>query len=253
MMVILFWIALVQLFAQGDSTTFIAANTPLTLRLNGQNPAIMTYSSPGNETITLKARALSGESDTVPDTVVELLSPDGTRLAYNDDLAVSVEGLQATDSQIARVFLAQPGAYTLRVNSFNGVTEGEVEITLTVVDGVGFVEEITDGVRVLRVNLGHDQRFVHTFEALEGETLHITARDPRGVLDPIIMIYDAAGERIAANDDTDTPFALVGLTLNTFDAQIPVFRAPSDGSITLELREFLGRAGRIELRIAPTD
>lgn len=245
-------VSVVQLFAQGDSTTFIEANTPLTLRINGQSAAVMTYSSPGNETITLTARALGGESEAVFDTIIELASPDGTRLAYNDDLTASVEGLSATDSQITHFFLAEPGAYTIRVNSFNGVTEGEVEITLTLVDAVHFVEETADNVRLLRMDLGDDQRFVHTFEAAEGETLHITARDPRGFLDPIITIYDADGAEIVINDDNAAPFALAGLTLNTFDAQIRDFRVPADGQLTLELREFLGRAGQLELRITST-
>ena len=63
--------------------------------------------------------------------------------------------------------------------------------------------------------------------------MHFTARDPRGLLDPVLTIYDADGVRLAENDDNAAPFALAGLTLNTFDAQIVAFRVLADGRLTL--------------------
>jgi hypothetical protein len=49
---------------------------------------------------------------------------------------------------------------------------------------------------------------------------------------------------LAQNDD----HASTNLTLDIFDAQI-VYDAPDDAPLTIELREFLGRAGLIELVI----
>lgn len=247
------WLAALRAVAQDDphSITLIAPDSTFTLRLDGASPSILAYQAEAGETIRVAARALgegtvAGLDGTfVIDPVLELLAPDGRRLAYNDD-AGDAGADAATDALIARVVLPEAGLYTLRVNTFNGVTRGEVEVTLTRVAPVEALAQDDGDITTIQVMLRAGAVYRHRFAGRAGQVYTFTARALDGLSDPMLALLDASGSRLAANDD----HAGGDLKLNIFDARIADFAPPSDGGYTLELREFAGRAAHIELTIA---
>ena len=74
--------------------------------------------------------------------------------------------------------------------------------------------------------------------------LTITVRDPRGLLDPYMVLVDENGALLAFNDDHLT----ADPSLNRFDARMST--AFPDGA-RLRITEFLGRPGWLELSINP--
>jgi hypothetical protein len=72
----------------------------------------------------------------------------------------------------------------------------------------------------------------------------VTVRDPNGLLDPRLTLISAEDEVIAANDDHGT----ADVTLNRFDARL--IAAVPDGA-ALQITEFLGRTGWVEVSINP--
>ena len=214
-------------FAQGDSTISLNSNRTAVLRLAGDGEfASAVYTSPGSETVTIKA-----DSAGVLDVVVELIGPDGASIAYAN----------APDNEppsIARVMLDGAGDYTVRVNTFNGEGSGEVELTLTVEPPL----VLTPDSPTLWVPLGANAVATVGIEGFDGEAA-ITVRDPDGLLDPRIELLDG-GAVVAANDDHGT----ADVTLNRFDARLTA--VIPDGA-ALQITEFLGRAGWVEVLINP--
>lgn len=242
---------------QGNSITFIEADTTTTLRLDGQTPTILAYVAAGRETITVTARALGEgtieglEGTYTLDPVIEILSPEGERLAYNDDHQAALETLTPTDAAVERLFLPEPATYTLRVNTFNGVTAGEVEVSLALVSPVEY-EIVTDeaDTLIMTVSLEAAQTFQYPFTAEAGTVYTIVARDPKGLLDPILLLRENDPENtvIASNDDYRYRFG-DAFILNVFDARIIDAEIPADGDYVLELREFMGRGGTITVQM----
>lgn len=248
---------------QGNSITFIEADTTTTLRLDGQTPTILAYVAAGRETITVTARALGEgtieglEGTYTLDPVIEILSPEGERLAYNDDHRTTLEHLTPTDAAIERLFLPEPATYTLRVNTFNGVTAGDVEVLLALVSPVEY-EIVTDeaDTLIMTVSLEAAQTFQYRFAAEAGTVYTIVARDLKGLLDPIITLRESDTENtiisaegvFASNDDFHYRFG-DAFILNVFDARIIDAEIPQDGDYVLELREFMGRGGAITVQM----
>lgn len=241
----------------GDSITIIEPDTTINLRLDGQIPTILAYVAEGGEALTLTARALGegtieGLDGTYTlDTVIEILSPDGERLAYNDDHHADAATLAATDSAIERLILMEAGTYLIRVNSFNGVTAGEVEVSHALVSPVDYaITTENETSLILNVALNPAQPFSYRFTVEAGTQYTIVARDLKGRLDPIITLRDTTPDEtvIATNDDYAYRFG-DAFILNVFDARIIDAEIPMDGDYTLEVREFLGRGGQITVQM----
>ncbi|MCU0495934.1 MAG: hypothetical protein MUF87_01130 [Anaerolineae bacterium] len=214
-----------------ESPIVITPNVPLTLRLDGVAPSILSYDAPNAETISITVRAL----DPI-DPVLEILTPNDHRLAYNDDSLGQVDGLSFSDAAVTRLALPAAGRYQIRVNSFNGVSVGQVEVILTTPSAFDVTE--SDDARLIQLPPDHPVRYL--VDAQSGDQITFTAYAPG--LDPIVRLYDLNGTMIAVNDDhgsTDT-------TLNTLDARLTV-TIPASGQYTLEVADFLGRAGPIRL------
>jgi hypothetical protein len=214
---------------QADDTISLNPNRTAALRLDGSGAfATTVYDSPGGETITLTA------DGGALDIVVELLAPDGTSVAYAD-------GPENQAAVLTRVYLDKSGPYTVRVNTFNGEGVGDVELALTVHEA----HVLTPDEPLLWVPLGANEVASVALDGFEGEGLTITVRDPRGLLDPRIVLVDMAGSMVAENDDHDG----TDPALNRFDARLTGFAA-GDGQ-TLVITEFLGRPGWLEVSIRP--
>lgn len=227
-LIFLLLIVFVPAFAQGDSTISLNSNRTAVLRLAGDGGfASALYTASGGETVTISAN-----SDGALDVVLELIGPDGVSIAYAD----------APDNDapsIVRVVLADAGDYVLRVNTFNGEGIGEVDLVLIVEPPLVLTPETP----ALWVPLGANAVAAVRVEGFNAE-MAITVRDPRGLLDPRIELMSADGEVVAANDDHGT----ADVSLNRFDARLSA--AISDDA-ALQITEFLGRTGWVEVSINP--
>lgn len=235
LLLILIFGALAQ--AQGPDVPRLIPGTALTLTLDGQGAAVATFTAASGDHVTLSAQAIDDL-----DTTLELLGPNGRRAAFNDDHGTDDPALAASDSRILWLTLDHAGEYVVRVDSFNGVTAGDVQLTLDVLpppDAAAREVLLLRG-EALTIPLALDA----------GDRLTVTLRDPRGLRDPLVRLVAPDGALIAANDD----HASADLTLNLFDARLAV-TVDAAGEYRLELREFLGRGGLLALEIAviPTD
>ncbi len=232
------FIGAVILAQSGDEETHtIRLDTPLVAYLDGEQPILLTYIAENVETVTITARSL--EESGLVDTVVELLDAEGQRLAYGDDWA------ESSDTRIENLTLPGAGAYTLCVDSFNGVSSGDVEITVRASNAFGEVVTSDGEDEIVTATLPANGRFVYSFEAEMGEAVTITVRDTSGTLDPLVRLISDDGALLVENDDHDTD----DLSLDSFDARIAAFTIPETGTYHVEVVDFTGAAGRFELTI----
>jgi hypothetical protein len=92
---------------------------------NDQQFQAYTFEGLPNQLVTVSAFATSGSLDTF----VGLYDPNGTLVAFNDDLGVGI-----TDSQISNVLLPSAGVYTILVTRYGkttGGTEGTYDVNVT--------------------------------------------------------------------------------------------------------------------------
>ena len=241
--VILIFLATFNLSAQ-DDIPLLSPDSAQIVTLTGEiAPTLLRFAGERGQTVIITARDVS-DGDAV-DVVLEVLMPDGHRLRFNDDHMGGDAALAQTDSRI-KARLPQTGDYEVRVNSYGGIFEGEVEVLLRIVD-LFAVEIIRDEDAITVFTLTLPRHIAYQREVMldAGDVVTITARDVSGTLDPLLRLLDADGEIIAHNDDHDT----AATALDVFDAQITTFTVDTSGTVVLEVLDFLGRSGQIELTI----
>lgn len=174
------------------------------------------------------------------DPVVMVMSPDSNQLAYNDNIS-PIEG--ETQAGFSLKFPAS-GRYLIRVDTFNGVSEGQAN--LYIFDDTHYYQiEEEDNLTRWIAPLAEDSVFSieQTFSA---ETpITITAKDSSGDFDPYLRVRDSEGNIIISNDDHNS----LDFSLNIFDARIAEWQVPADDTYTIEVFDFLGRAGEVILEI----
>lgn len=218
--------------AQDTAEIVIEADETITVSVSADAPAQVIYQP---ETVPQYIMITAESANEAFDPVVWVIDAEDRLRAYNNN----VEGTQA---QINNLLLSEDG-YTIYVDSFNGVSTADVELTITVVDP--FEETITEENLTTEISftLLEDTIYAYTFQATTEQTITITAQDVSGLLDPFLQITDASGEVITHNDD----HASADLTLDTLDARISDWRVPAGGLYTIEIIDFLGRSGEILL------
>jgi len=198
-------------------------------------PTSLTFAGVTGETVLISTRA--DASDEL-DTVLRLIAPSGFQIAYNDDTLLA-DGTERNAQLL--VTLPEDGEYTLLVDSFNGVSEGITQVTLEKLNPFG-----DDVLRiVLLSNRVYASAMVVKVEGGEVARFVIRVRDLNGGLDPTLRVYDADGSLIARADDQNSQ-----TTLNSLDVFL-VLEELSAGTYTLEITDFLGRAGELELIVEP--
>jgi hypothetical protein len=200
-------------------------------------PVQLLYITDEAQTVTILAKAI--ESENTPDAVLWLVDSDNHLLAYNDNFA------DDTKPQIENLYIEAAGEYTIYVDSFNGVSEGEVEVLIE--QGSRFNEQIESDENRLQIKatLPEDSIYRYEIELKATETITITAQDVSSNLDPYLRILDSENTVLAVNDDHNSP----DISLDIFDARIADRVVTEDAVYILELRDFLGRAGDFELII----
>jgi len=231
--------------AQNDDPITILPDDPTIITLAGEiTPTTVTFDAQSGDVITLTARNLS-DPDPV-DLVLEILRPNGQRLAFNDDHFLTEDTqLAPADSAIQNLILPDDGTYTVFVNSYGGIFATEAEITLQFVD-LFAVEtlEASDTVTQLRAKLPRYQTFSTTLTVTANQTMTITARDISGTLDPRVIIRDENGTVIAENDDHNSS----AVDLNVFDSRL-ILQTETDTNWVINIVDFLGRSGDFSLEI----
>ncbi len=234
--VLILWILILTLSAQDNSETVIEIAESITVLLAAESPTTLTYTTGLPQYVTITTRSL-GEPDAI-DTVIRVLDPDGRQLAYADN------GVDR-NAVIENLWLPAAGDYTMLIDSFNGVSAGEVQVTLTLSDPFNAEIETDDTTITINATLPRSGRFVYPLAVVTDDTLSITARDTSLTLDPVLWLLNADGAVLFMNDDHLQP----SLTLDVFDAEIVDYRAEADGMIQVIVTDFLGHAGTFELVI----
>jgi hypothetical protein len=228
--------------AQEGDTPPLTRNDEAVVTVTADAPATLTLD---NDTvgavITIMARAVD---NTEVDPVLWLVDSEARLLAYNHNTLTN-DGLIDVTAVITNLVLPTAGLYTIYVDSFNGVSTGEVEVTIRETDRFNVVVEETGSLHVMRLTLPEDSIFVYPITVQEGDNISITVRDGNRQLDPYIRIVDSNGNPIMNNDD----HASDDLSLNIFDARITDWQVRADDTYILEVRDFLGRAGDVLLEI----
>jgi len=108
----------------------IGSGEAVRLTLPGGSPVDLLYIATEAQTVTITARALTDDNAGNPlDVVLAVHDAERNRIAYDDDGARNLNGFAATDAALTALALPA-GQYTLRVNAFNGVQAGEVEVQI---------------------------------------------------------------------------------------------------------------------------
>jgi hypothetical protein len=246
-------------YAQDADAISLIPDAPQQVQIQPEQPARLIFTVSDDDAplhITVSAQAIDSTtaSDAPPfDPVLMLQAPSGEQIAYNDDTYALLDDGTQTINQDARLeafHLPVAGTYTIIADSFNGVSTGDVNVRLTVVDPfrVSLEEISTEGdgthTRIEGV-LPAGRVYQHTLELSAGDILTVTARDQGHTLDPLLRLLDSTGTLLIENDDHNS----YRLTLDALDARISRYRVPDDATYTLHLLDFTGGTGFFSLEI----
>lgn len=189
-----------------------------------------TYAGTAGETITISAvdQSLTDPYMIGMDMALRLLAPDGSELAFDDDLSGD-ELYSVYDAQIASFTLPQTGTYTIVVEQMQGggtYTLGVSSPQPLALHEAG-VTELTGSLQ----DVFPAQRLV--FDGRAGDVLTFTMSAVTDGLDPVLTLTDSNGELLAFNDDAADPELGV-------NAQLTQVELPLNGSYMLRTSRYEG-------------
>ncbi|GAB5493182.1 MAG: hypothetical protein Phog2KO_33970 [Phototrophicaceae bacterium] len=233
------WIALalillvpMTVIAQNDSAT--------TVTIDSENRGTIEYIvEDAPEYITIEAIANDTENF---DSVIWVVDSDNHLRAYNNNQADNSNALIEN-------LLLTPDTYTIWVDSFNGVSEGDVVLSIITVDPFNEIIETGDTTQSIIVTLPEDMVYRYMLDLSTNNLVSIHVRDMSGTLDPYLQILDDSEVQVVANDDHQSS----NLSLDVLDSLISDWDVSDDGLYTIEVRDFLGNSGQFELSITITD
>ena len=231
-------------FGQSDETLSIENGQTLVISISATQPTAISYQNKQvGSRIQIEAHSHTEEVDPV----IWIVDSRMHLLAYNDNSLDEEEGSIHTDALISGLFLAEEGPYTIYMDSFNGVSEGEVELFIQPDPPALQMNETPERVDIEGFLPENQALQVFTFDAPLGSLFTITAHDLSGTLDPYIQIVNSEGEIVIANDDHQS----LDLTLNVFDSQIASWQIVETDVYTLEILDMLGNSGQFMVEILP--
>lgn len=219
--------------ASAQDNRVLVPDTPFLVDVVASAPQAVLFDGNAGDVVTIASQT---EDDLNP--VLWLVSPSGVWLAYDDDANLP-------NAVLGQILLLEDGRYTVYVDSFNGVSEGQVTVSLTI-EAWFSIEPSDDG---WLVAIRENQRVGLPIELEADESVTITVSDQSGTLDPYIRLVDGAGDVLAINDDHQSG----DLSLDVLDAQISGLVVSEAGTYTLEIVDFLGRAGTAQVTIRKND
>ncbi len=189
--------------------------------LSADGPVRVPLMIPANTRLTITALGM-GEVDTV----LTLLDEAQHVVAYSDDRMV--DGALVRDAQI---IYDRPGDYLLLVDSFNGVSEGRVQL---VIEQTPLVPTLRVG-EALTLTLERWRPLRLRLQLEDPTTLQLSAASGHRRLDLLAWVM-IDGDSLLADDDQ-----------GRFDLQT-VWRLPA-GDHELWVIDWLGRAGEVYLSV----
>lgn len=217
--------------------------------LDGESPTILHYQVDSPQVVTITVESVQPpDDDPLNDPVVTVITPGGEWLAYNNDHTTDRDDLHTSDAALTDLLLPEAGRYTLRANTYGGIYEGEVAVTVTPGDRYGAEIDRDDDVTQVSARLPQNVPYDYTFQANAGARVTLTARDTGSTLDPLVTLYGPDGDPLAQNDD----HASDDLSLDVFDAQLAEVELPADSTYRVRVADILGRAGTFQLTVRVT-
>lgn len=232
---------------EGRGMSLSADNSAGSTRIQGNVPPEQEDCNPVNllagETITATAHALGNTLDTL----LTLIAPDGSELAFNDDQNLNDPTLLRFDAALDAVLIPSDGVYQLCVGGFAG-DSGPYELTITRSAG-GAVAPVAGGssnTQVITNTVPEDDQFVMSVNWQAGDVYTLTARALDDALDTQMGIFpDRSDELLVANDDHSS--SATGLSF--FDSRINNFIVPASGLYDIVVGGYRGVGGPFELTI----
>jgi hypothetical protein len=233
---------IVPVFAQDGDGDWLSINDERAVLVTADESAkLVLANDEAGQIVTITARAVDTEQI---DPAIWIIDDEAQLLAYNDN-SFTAEGAFDPTARISNLELTKSGFYTIYVDSFNGVSEGEVEIVIRQGDPFNTRVNENNARLVIQATLPEDTVFIYSLQVDQDAVFTLTAKDISGTLDPYLRIVDSSGNVIETSDDHTT----LDLSLNLFDARIENWLAPADATYTIEVLDFLGWTGDIELKI----
>ncbi len=190
------------------------------------------------ETIAVTLERVSGDLDAL----VVIYDAEGGLLSYNDD-AVTQVGSDPYNSRITGFTAPAEGTYTVRATRL-GIEDGATTGAFTLRVEPGQPVSAADG-GPLQIGGTVTGTLTTTIFAVDytltlgpEEPVTITMEAIDTTLDPTLIIYDAAGNELAFNDD-----ALVMVGDFEYNAQIVGFVSRAGGTFTVRATHFLQEGG----------
>ena len=220
--------------AQDDANAIIVVDEELTLVVADDNRASAIFVVEEADYFTIQVTSESADFDPV----VWIVDSQNRLQAYND---------QSDNDNIAQIehILLPADQYMIFIDSFNGVSEGEVTISISTTDPFETNISANESDIVITVTLPEDMTYQYWLDVTTGDQLTITVRDISGTLDPYLTVIDDNETILAVNDDHRSN----NLALNLLDSQIPMLDTLDNSMVLIEVHDLLGNWGQFELSI----
>ncbi|MCC6616003.1 MAG: PPC domain-containing protein [Anaerolineae bacterium] len=222
----------------------LAAESPMIMTLAENETIVFSYLAEGSQTITVSAKSL--EETDVLDPMLEVVNPDGTRLAINDDRNLVYGDLAETDALINDLVLPEAGDYRILVRTFSGTGGGRLQIALTAAPPP-VQSPVSDGSGVVRILIKVPDYGVaeYAVQMYAGQRLSLSARSYTSTLDPILELLNPQMDLITENDDHGDQ----GAELGEHDSYIGGIDINEAGIYIARVRGFGGAGGDVELMV----
>lgn len=225
----------IAVLAQDEEADILIPEEPQTVSITGDSRESITFTVDELALyVRLSVESLSEEIDPV----VWIVDSRKRLLAYNDNVD------EGTHAKIDNLYLL-PDSYTIFIDSFNGVSEGDVIVSLEIVDPFDMALRSSETSILINAFLPEDTVFSYDFPAKANDIITVTVRDVSGSLDPYLTIYDESGNLLIVNDDHQS----TDLSLNIFDSRITEWDVPADGNYRIEVHDFSGNSGQFALTV----
>ena len=209
-----------ELLARSVDVKTLGVNQPPESGIfNGPNDGHWNFEGRGGQTVVVEA---SSEDF---DTVIQLTSPTGDDISWNDDSRPD-----STDSQLV-ANLREDGTYSITVTAFDRHT-GTYRLAVRSVDVERLEIDIPTGGRLTGPNDGY-----WIFEGTKGQTVSVEANSI--YFDTIVALTSPAGAEITRNDDADS---------SSTDSRL-VAILPEDGEYGVTVTAFGSSLGTYEVAV----
>ncbi|MBC8100151.1 MAG: hypothetical protein H7Y11_11965 [Armatimonadetes bacterium] len=186
--------------------------------------AQVTFTVAEPQFVDIIARGIDG----VTDPTMILYNERNHALTASDDYTARRDDLDPQDAMVGDAFLVA-GVYSVRIESSGGDRQVRVSVEAGTGGALGAGQLTT-----IDAELSPDQRWQQTLTLAQNELISIMVLSKSPTFDPRITLRNAAGDRLAKNDDTDSADPV----LDSTDAKLPPLIIPATGEYVFEVRGF---------------